>query len=148
MKRILCWGMAFVLLLCIFPVSANAVEMETIYLEDGSYITVQIEPVSSRASGTKTGNKVYTHYDSDDSSNWKAVLTGTFTYTGSSASCTASRVNVTIYDSSWYVVSEDAQKSENKATASVTMGQKALGVTVNKVPVSLTLSCDANGNLS
>ena len=57
-------------------------------------------------------------------------------------------VNVTIYDSSWYTVSKSASKSGNTATGSVIMGDTANGVTVKRVPVSLTLTCDANGNLS
>ena len=103
---------------------------------------------ASRSSGTKSGRATYNYYDSNGARGWTAVLNGTFTYTGSSATCTASNCNITIYDSAWYTVSKSASKSGNSATAAVTMGKKLLGVTVTRVPVDLILTCDANGNLS
>lgn len=150
MKHILSFMLAVAMVFCVFPVFASAAEEGTniVYLEDGSYYTIQTVTYGTRASGSKTGNKVYTHHDSDGTSNWKVTLTGSFTYTGSSATCTSSSVDVTIYDSNWYTISKSASKSGNTASASVTMGEKRGGVTVTKVPVSLTLTCDANGNLS
>lgn len=149
MKRIFSILLAAILMVSILPAAGSAAEtMETIYYDDGSYLTIEVIFSPARATWSVTGNKQYTYYNSSSVSQWKAVLTGTFTYTGSSSSCTASSVNVTIYDSSWYVISKSASKSGNKATASVTMGEKADGVTIMRVPVSLALTCDANGNLS
>lgn len=150
MKRTLCAVMVTLLLLGAMPVCGIAAEYntETIYFEDGSYLVVEMIPNCARASGNLTGSKPSTFYNSDGDAQWKVTLTGSFTYTGSSSSCSSSSVSVTIYDSSWYVVSKSSGKSGNTATASVTMGRKSLGVTVQKVPVSLSLSCDANGNLS
>lgn len=150
MNRLLSCVLAIVLGLCIFTVNAGAAEnsMEIIYLDDGSYLTVETVTNGIRAAWSVTGNKVYTHYSASGSSNWKVVLTGSFTYTGSSATCTSSSVDVTIYDSSWYVIYKCASKSGNAANGSVTMGDKLDGETITKVPVDLTLSCDANGNLS
>ena len=79
---------------------------------------------------------------------WKAVLSGTFSFTGSTSTCTSSSMNVTILDSSWYTISKNATRGENTATGSATIGEKVGGVTLTKIPVNLTLSCDANGNLS
>jgi len=150
MKRVFSYILLTVLLLGVLPVEGYATQMnrETIYYEDGSYLVIEILESVTRASGTKTGKKQYTYYDDNDESQWKAVLSGTFTYTGSSATCTASNVDVTVYDSAWYVSSKYASKSGNTAAASVTMGHKVAGITITKVPVSLTLTCDANGNLS
>lgn len=138
------------MLISVVPVHGQAVEQEVnvIHFDDGSYIVETIDIAQSRASGTKTGTKSQTYYGSAGDSEWKAVLTGTFTYTGSSATCTSSSVDVTIYDSAWYVISKSASKSGNSANASVTMGEKLLGVTVTKVPTELSLQCDVNGNLS
>ena len=88
------------------------------------------------------------HYNSADELLWKAVLTGTFTYNGTSAACTASSCNVTIYDSNCHEISKSATKSSNTASASVTMGRKFLGITVAKNDYSISLSCDKNGVLS
>ena len=151
MKRILSIFLMIMTLIPIitFAVSAEGCDGNVIYLEDGSYIVVTVEIESaSRSSGTKSGRATYNYYDSNGARGWTAVLNGTFTYTGSSATCTASNCNITIYDSAWYTVSKSASKSGNSATAAVTMGKKLLGVTVTRVPVDLILTCDANGNLS
>ena len=87
-------------------------------------------------------------YNSADELLWKAVLTGTFTYNGTSATCTASSCNVIIYDSDWHEISKSATKSSNTASASVTMGRKFLGITIDKETFYLSLSCDKNGVLS
>ena len=56
--------------------------------------------------------------------------------------------SVSISDSSWYVVSRTASRSGNTATANLTMGRRALGVTVSTSNYTITLSCDKSGNLS
>ena len=110
MKRIACFVLAILLILPCVPIvgAAAGVEEETniTYFEDGSYIIETIQVIDCRASGTKTGTKAKTGYGSDGSAEWKATLTGTFTYTGTSATCTDSSVSVTIYDSNWYTVSK------------------------------------------
>ena len=150
MKRVLPIFLVLTIAIFVFPMYANAAEKENnvVYFDDGSYMTAEVITNRMRASGSVTGNKIKTYYDSEGNTKWKAVLTGSFTYTGSSATCTSASIDVTIYDSNWYVVSKSASKSGNTASASVTMGKKVAGVTVSKVSVNLTLSCDANGNLS
>lgn len=146
MKRFVCLTFVMVLMIALFPVKVSAAEKEIISLDDG-YIVVDVFSLGMRASGSVTGGKQYTYYDNSNTAQWKAVLTGTFSYTGSSSSCTASSVDVTIYNSAWYVFTKSASKSGNTAKASVTMKRTYDGIPVS-VPVSLTLSCDANGNLS
>lgn len=150
MKRVLCCLLTAVLLFSLIPVHGYAAEdgAETVYFDDGSYMTIEVIAKGSRASGSVTGSKPATYYDGDGVAQWKVVLTGSFTYTGSDATCTSSSVDVTIYDSSWYAASKYATKSGNKASASVTMADKPAGVVVSTIPVSLSLECDANGNLS
>ena len=148
MKRIVSWILVLTLVLSVVPFCAYATDFNVIKLDDDSYFIIEIEEIDLRASGTKSGKKTYTYNSSSGTALWKAVLNGTFTYTGSSATCTASSCDVTIYDSAWYVVSKSATKNANSATASVTMGQKILGVTTSKKTASLKLTCDANGNLS
>lgn len=150
MKRVLPIFIVLTIAIFVFPMYANAAEKENnvVYFDDGSYMTTEVITNRMRASGSVTGNKINTYYDSEGNAKWKAVLTGSFTYTGSSATCTSASINVTIYDSNWYVVSKSSSKSGNTASASVTMGGKMAGVTVSKVSANLNLSCDANGNLS
>lgn len=46
------------------------------------------------------------------------------------------------------VVSKRASRNGSVATGEVVMGLTRLGVTVGTVKYSLSLTCDANGNLS
>ena len=144
--------LATLILIVSLPVQAFAAETaetsSVIYLENGDYITITIQEIEGRASGTTSGHKDLTYTASSGTVCWKATLSGTFTYTGTSATCTASSCSVTIYENNWYTVSKSATKSGNTATATITMGRKFLGVTIAKDTYDITLSCDKNGNLS
>lgn len=150
MKKVLCFLLAVMLLVGAIPISGLAAETEEKieYLPDGSYIVERITVSGARASGSKTGSKTKKWYSSDGDLQWTATLTGTFTYNGSSATCTSASVSTSVSNSNWYTVSKSASKSGNTASASATMGRKVAGVTVEKQTVSLTLSCDKDGNLS
>jgi len=149
MKRILLLLITGVLLFTMIPVNSMASENSPIiYFEDGSYIVETFVESNARSSYEKSGSKVRTFYDRDGNAAWKAVLNGTFTYNGTSATCTNASVSVNIYDSNWYMISKSASKSGNTATGTVEMGYKTLGVTTRNVTTDLTLTCDKDGNLS
>ena len=150
MKRIFVGILALVLVLSMIPVRAVAAEkqVETFYLDDGSYMTVELITKGSRASGNVSGSKTTTYNNSSGTALWQVTLTGDFSYTGSGATCTSTAIDVTIFDSSWYTIYKTSGKSGNKATGSATIGKSVGGTAVTKVPVSLTITCDANGNLS
>ena len=153
MRRLFSIALLVALLITLLPTNTYAaVDTEAdegiIYLDDGSYITIELTWTNSRASGTKTGSKTYTYKSSAGEELWRAVLRGTFTYTGNSASCTVASCDVTISNTNWYVVSKSATKSGNAAVGELTMGRKFLGITVDKESISIRITCDANGNLS
>ena len=126
----------------------EAISQRILYT-DGSSLEIYTATVeNSRDRGTKTGSRTYTKKDSSGEIEWKATLTATFFYTGSNAACTGASCAVTIYDSDWYVVSNSTSHSGNTATTQLTMGYKVLGITVYTHTYTITLSCDANGNLS
>ena len=128
--------------------AAQSKEENVIYFADGSYVTITLEEIGARASGSKTGKKTYTYTDSNGEASWQAVLSGTFTYTGTSATCTASDCDITIYESVWYVVSNTPAKSSNVASVALTMGRKFLGITIEKKNYTWSITCDKDGNLS
>lgn len=141
------------LIVALLPINTLAAtdaqkDQSTIYLDNGCYITVELSSINSRASGTKTGSKTYTYRDSAGAEEWRAVLKGTFTYTGSSATCTSVSCNVTITDTAWYTVSKTTSKSGGSALCELIMGRKFLGITIGKETVNMRITCDANGNLS
>ena len=146
MKRVVSVLMLVFFLFGALPMAgaAEAVSEERIELGDGYYLIAETFQSGARASKSVSGSKPYTCYDSAGTALWKVTLYGTFTYTGSSATCTASSISTTIYDSSWSTGSKSASKSGNKATGSATMKKS----TVKSVPVSLSLSCSASGSLS
>lgn len=139
-----------VLLVGMFPVNVSAAQTHEsiITFDDGSYLQITIEDISTRATNTRTANKYLTYYNSSDEVEWEAKLTASFTYTGTTSSCTSASCSVTVNDSAWYVVSKSASYSGNTATANLTMGKKFLGITIDKPEYTITLTCDKDGNLS
>lgn len=119
-----------------------------IYLDNGRYITVELTVTESRATSTKTGTKTYVGRNNNGEEEWRIILSGAFTYTGSSSTCTASSCSVRITDADWYVISKSATKSGSSAIAAVTMGRKVMGITTDKDTINIRLTCDKNGNLS
>lgn len=152
MKRVICCIIACILAVSLLPFGGSAaaygeeVIVET--FEDGSYITERVLSVQTRAGGTVSGSKERNQYDSNGSLCWKVTLSASFTYTGSSATCTSANCDVVCYSSDWYVISKSASKSGNTASASATMGEMEGGATVRRVTAYLTIQCDGNGNLS
>lgn len=153
MKRQLTIFMAFVLCFTALLIPASAADatpktVETvnrISLSDGGYIIEEIieSPVLSRASGTKSGEKISTRYTSDNKAVYAVKVTGTFQYTGTSAKATYSSATVYVYLDSASYVSKSASYSSNYASA--TGKVKYLGSTESR---TVTLYCDKNGNLS
>ena len=142
-----------VLLVALLPMNVFASEntshsVDIIYLEDGSYITVETQLIQTRVAYTRSANRVYTYNNNNGEEQWRAVLSATFTYNGTTSTCTASSCNVTITNTNWYEVSKTVGKSGNTATAELVMGRKFLGITVQKETLNMSLTCDANGNLS
>lgn len=157
MKKLAAVLAAVTLFLCILPMQTFAAESEVgrnvTYYADGSYSVVSItegeqSKVSARATTYRDGTKVYTHYSSSGTVEWRATMRATFSYTGSSATCTSvDNLSVNIYDSGWSLASKSTRRSGNTAYGDVVMERSIIGGTQG-VPVTLTLSCDKNGNLS
>lgn len=169
MKKIIS---AIVLLtMMIFPLSTNAfaangnapillVDNQSIeYYEDGSYsiITVSAENsainapsqnASAAVTQTITGSKSSSYYSSNDELQWTVTLRGTFSYNGSSATCTQSTVSSVIYDSNWKVTSAVASKSGATAIGDFVVKYYTLLVPIKTINVHLTITCSANGTLS
>lgn len=151
-KRILSGLLACLLLVCAIPLqpiaAATVASEETVYFEDGSYLTTVITGGTSRASGSFTKTKTSTYYESDGAAAWDIALTASFIYTGISATCTSCSGKVTVYNSNWYEISKSTSRDGGSAICNVEMGKKFIGITVTKVPHTVTLTCDKDGNVS
>lgn len=132
--------------------ATTEVDNSVIYFEDGSYIETVIniydEDFSAFATKTKTGDKVISYKTSDGEVKWDATVKGTFTYTGSSATCTAASITYNIYDDAWKMTEATASKSSNKAVGNVTAKKYVLGLPIKTIEQSVTLTCSASGVLS
>lgn len=152
MKKTLLVMLAMCMLISIFTVPVSAAENETdrdiIMLDNGCYITVELNVLDSRAASVKTGNKAYVCRNSSGAELWRATLYGTFTYTGTSSNCASASCTVTITDDAWYTISNSYARSGNSAVADVVMGKKLFGIKIGEEAISVRLTCDVNGNLS
>lgn len=151
MKKSFTLFLAVLMILSLLPVQAFAADSTVTYDDDGGYtvVTIEKDPQNvTRAGNTVSGSAKYEYFSADGDLQWKIVLHATFTYNGSTSSCTSvNSLTVKVYDDGWSLDSKSYSKSGNTATGNVTMAKKLL-VGSGKVPITLTLSCDKNGNLS
>lgn len=121
----------------------------------GDYIETTLEIITSKnllaSSSTlksKTASKTTTYKNSSGDVLWSFKVTGTFTYNGSSSTCTAVSYTKVVNSDSWSISSASVSKSGNTATGDVTAKEKFLGITINTVNKTVTLKCSASGSIS
>lgn len=125
------------------------------YLDDGSCFVTKTETIMNYSgmqffSGASTcsGKKTKTYKSSSGVKLWEVSVSGTFSYDGTSATCTKATVSAKSYSTSWKVSKKSASKSGNKARA------KATGTCYKDSKVYCTytktvaLECSKNGKLS
>ena len=132
-----------------FPVSALEQKKEIIQLDNGYYLETIIEETpTTRASNQKTAKKTGNYKNAQGTTMFSVTVTGTFTYTGSSSTCTKSIASATSKNANWKISSKSASKSGNKATAKATAKRYVDGTAVEKQNCTVTLTCSSNGSLS
>lgn len=152
MKRTTCILVLLLLVMSVLPMGTFAAEEtciteDVIYFNDGSYITIEIVEDYGRTTARKTKNYVYR--DSDGEEQWRASLIGTFTYNGTTATCTDSSCDVTITNTAWSATSKTVGKSGASATAQLTMTKKLLGfITTQEETLNMSLTCSPTGVFS
>lgn len=119
--------------------------------DDGSYSLTTIQYDYSYENPNrfaKKGTKTTSYYSSNDILLWKVVLTGYYTYDGTTASCTDASCSVTIYENSWSKKNSVSSYSGNTAYCTAVIVRKILGITVDTRTINMSLTCDPNGVLS
>ncbi len=127
------------------PLSGSKTVIE--YLENGDYIRTTISWDENSTRSTKTATKTKEHCNNYDEVMWSVTVRGTFTYNGSTSSCTAVSHSTTAPSSYWTIKNSSSSRSGNKATATATATLK-VGSTSNDATMTVTLTCSANGTLS
>ena len=131
------------------PVSALEQKREIIQLDNGYYLETIIEEIpTTRASNQKTAKKTRNYKNAQGTTMFSVTVTGTFTYTGSSSTCTKSVAEASSKNANWKISSKSASKSGNKATAKATAKRYVDGTVVETRNCSVTLTCSSNGSLS
>ena len=115
---------------------------EIIQLDNGYYLETII------AANQKTARKTANYKNAQGTTMFSVTVTGTFTYTGSSSTCTKSIASATSKNANWKISSKSASKSGNKATAKATAKRYVDGTAVETQNCTVTLTCSLNGSLS
>lgn len=144
MKRSLC--NLLVVLLCINLMSSTAFAFETneerIDYSDGSFAIITTNVSFTRS--TIEHDKTYSYYNSSQKKCFSYTLYGSFTYNGIRSSADSCYAYASRYDRNWELDSHDEYTSGNTAYGeAVFSGPGGASRTV-----SLTLTCDKNGNVT
>ena len=178
MKKILCVLLCGVLLCAaLFPSFASSVPEQRETLEDGSYLVIAMDGDEPRHADVFEGDSFFAlinriirflrelfekltlteiitiskyvdYYDSDDTLLWRVYLTASFTCSKQQATCTSASVNSVVYDGDWSVVSSSAEKAGNSATGCFTIQRNKPGEPQTTIERTITLTCDADGNVT
>lgn len=153
-KRVLRLLAACLAVACLLPIPASAAGQATAGATasvgdlDSSTFT-QETTYTVQPNGAKIGQTMYEFRRSDGAPIWRITVSATFTYNASGGRCVyVYAPSVVVYDDDWCVVSKSTSRDGDTAIGSITMGLKLLSGRINELPVTLTLSCDKNGNLS
>ena len=156
MKRLISALIVIIFTLSCSACFVNALAQDQIYTEiyeDGSYdiiTTTSHFTISNllNTKGTSSKTKTNEHHNADGSIAWKASITATFSYNGTTASCTDVTKSTVIYNSAWKCTAASCSKSGATATGNFTFKRYVLLVPVQTINKTLTLTCDANGNIT
>ena len=123
--------------------TTDLVYFETV-IEDNSHNIITLASTTK----SKTGSKTIYCKDADGKVLWYVKVTGTFSYDGSTSTCTSVSMTTSTNAAGWNIVNKKCSKSGNRATASATGQKSHNGTVTNSITKSVTLSCSKTGTLS
>ena len=112
--------------------------------DNGACAVITVYDNTTARGGTKNGRKDFDYYESGSLA-WTFTVYGSFSYNGSSATCTAASYTYNLSDSNWTRVSGEAYPSGSAAIAKGVMQKKSTG---KRVYPTVTLTCTPNGVLA
>lgn len=128
------------------PITSYEIEYISEYIYIETFITESINS-STKSTTTVTRSKVSNIKNNNDEILTSFQLTGTFIYDHSTSRCTNVSCTTTIYDDTWKFTSTSATKSGISANGSYTVKRYVLGIEMDSISRTLTISCDAHGNV-
>lgn len=132
---------------------AQEVLVQKTQLENGDslVITMNIDTTKSgllRTTYERTASKTVSYKNSSGATAWTFTVNGTFTYNGSTSNCTKATDSYNVSISGWSCSSASSNTGGNKAIGTVKMNYYSIGVLLQTITETVTISCDANGNIS
>ncbi len=141
-----------VLSLSVGAASENYSVVDIECLNNGDYIETvisdideQVVPSVGRASKSITKTRYYKN--SEGTVLWSVSITGTFTYNGTTSTCTSCSHKTTSPASAWSITSSSHSKSGNTATARATATYET-ATTSKDYQMSISIKCSASGTIS
>lgn len=146
MKKAISLLTAVLLVFCMaLPVMASDPSEETVLtFEDGSYLVVTLDTAPLTRTTSPVAAKTYSYYDVDDERKWDYTLMTQFSYNGSTSEALDTRVSVSIYDRAWSLA-ENNDYCQGPYAIGEAVFEHSSGETV---PITVTIYCDKNGNIS
>ncbi len=120
----------------------------TTYYENGYYYEISISVTNSVARSAKEGSKTIYCKNSAGKTMWSLTVKGTFTYNGSTSSCTSASASTSITDATWKITNKSSSKSGNTAKATATAICYLNGNPINSATKTVSLKCSVSGKLS
>lgn len=152
MKKILALTLLLTLLCCTvfcLPAGATSTTKVTVEkLDNGDYIeTIITYYETNDRAATKSGSKTANYKNSDGDIMWSITVNGTFTYNGTTSSCTSVSRSASAYADGWSIKSSSCSKSGNCASATA-VATKTILLTTKDYTMSVNLYCSPYGILS
>ena len=101
--------------------------------------------------GTKTTvekSKYLRYYDQNGVLLWEATLTAEFAYSSKQVRCKDARLSFVSLDRNWTFSSRQTEKAGDTAIGTISVKQMKLGVPLQTITRTITLTCDSNGNIN
>jgi hypothetical protein len=99
------------------------------------------------SSQTKSGSKTQRYVNGNGTTLWYVTVHATFTYNGSSSSCTNASVTAESNSSAWKVTNKSSWKSGNTGYASATATHTLSGSEITSSNRTVSISCSKTGTL-
>lgn len=154
MKRLLTLSLIATLVISVIfclPVNADGnikTDTSIVYLDNGDYIETFITyfETNSRVA-TKSGSKTSSYKNSAGEVMWSVTVYGTFTYNGTTSSCTSASHSATAPGANWSIKSVSSRKSGYSAIADAIATYKTTASSKD-YSMNVTLFCSPYGILS
>lgn len=118
---------------------------DSYYVETTTVTHENVFSIMTRStSSSKSISRVCKIKNAADNTLATYTLNATYTYNGTSSSCTSASCSTSITDSAWKFTAASASRSGNKANGSYTATCRSINQTVSD---SVSVSCSANGTI-